>query len=141
MDNYLWYYSTFRYNSFFIGLIIMTPDETNKKSSIQENFKFIHRMAVIIVSFVMLSGGICGLFYQDKELSSIIKPVIQENYPNATNYYVFLGISEFEDNNINYSVSVTTNINDENIVIMRYTFNNKDEIIYYDAKTKKEIKR
>ena len=122
----------------FVGIIFGISGELiGKKSEIYNK----RRRIIIFVSAIIV---VCSGFVfhsEDIKTSKIIKPVIQENYPNATNYEVFFGLAHFTCDNVSYWASVDTNINDEKIVNIEIDGrNNNTSSMLYNAETKKIIK-
>ena len=98
---------------------------------------------IIICSIISIINGAIWFHIEDNRISTIIKPMIQKNYPNATNYSIFWGEASFTYNNIKYNADIETDINDETVISV---YEKKSDIfdntptVLYNIKTKKNIK-
>lgn len=93
---------------------------------------------LLVGSIMLCIGGIIGIHRETKHFSEIVTPIIREKYPNAINYEVNFKQATFVDDNITYKVNIKSNINDEDILVIK-SANNKTTL--YNLKTKKEIKK
>lgn len=95
-----------------------------------------------IESFVILILGI--LFFipevhfgnifdkYNEQMTAIVKPIISENYPNATDFYYGLDTGHFTENDIEYKIQYKKTVkNEEKLIISvkKQSYDNKDKQI------------
>lgn len=75
-------------------------------------------------------SNICNKY--NERITAIVKPVISESFPNATDFSYFLDVGSFTENDIEYKVKYQKNIRDEEkliISIKKQSYDNKDKQI------------
>lgn len=61
-------------------------------------------------------GNICNKY--DDQITAIIKPVISESYPNATDFSYSIDEGSFTENNIEYKIQYKKTVNNEEKLII-----------------------
>lgn len=117
--------------------------EIVSNTSILKKEQKITCILLLVGSIMLCIGGIIGIHRETKHFSEIVTPIIQEKYPNAINYEVNFKQATFVDDNITYKVNIKSNINDEDILVIKSIASDNDKsstTTLYNLKNKKEIK-
>ena len=75
-------------------------------------------------------GNICNKY--DDQITAIIKPVISESYPNATDFFYCVDEGSFTENDIEYKIQYKKTIKNEDkliISVKKQSGDNKDKQI------------